>query len=144
MEPQDDPRFLKGIQEFNERLFFECHETLEEIWLEEHGEDRLFYQGIIQIAAGYFKLEQGVPAGALKLWRTGLDKIAPYAPVHFGISVESLMHAVKADLAKLESNQQAGANLLHQRGGFCHGLRVGSKTPRWQVFRWIYRRVHWP
>ena len=111
MEPQDDPRFLKGIQEFNEGLFFECHETLEEIWLEEHGEDRLFYQGIIQIAAGYFKLEQGVPAGALKLWRTGLDKIAPYAPVHFGISVESLMNAVKADLAKLESNQQAGANV---------------------------------
>ena len=111
MEPQDDPRFLKGIQEFNERLFFECHETLEEIWLEEHGEDRLFYQGIIQIAAGYFKLEKGVPAGALKLWRTGLDKIAPYAPVHFGISVESLMHAVNADLAKLESNQQAGAHV---------------------------------
>lgn len=111
MEPQDDPRFLKGIQEFNDRLFFECHETLEEIWLEEHGEDRLFYQGIIQIAAGYFKLEQGVPAGALKLWRTGLDKVAPYAPVHFGISVESLMHAVKADLARLESDQQAGANV---------------------------------
>ena len=111
MEPQDDPRFLKGIQEFNERLFFECHETLEEIWLEDHGADRLFYQGIIQIAAGYFKFEQGVPAGALKLWRTGLDKIAPYAPVHFGISVESLMHAVKADLATLESNQQAGANV---------------------------------
>jgi uncharacterized protein len=111
MEPQDDPRFLKGIQEFNEGLFFECHETLEEIWLEDHGADRLFYQGIIQIAAGYFKLEQGVPAGALKLWRTGLDKIAPYAPVHFGIRVESLMHAVKADLAKLESNPQAGANV---------------------------------
>ena len=65
MQPQDDPRFLKGIQEFNDGLFFECHETLEEIWLEDHGEDRKFYQGIIQIAAGYYKLEQGVPVGAL-------------------------------------------------------------------------------
>ncbi len=64
MEAQDDPRFIKGIDEFNQRLFFECHETLEAIWLEEHGEERRFYQGIIQIAAGYFKLEQGVPAGA--------------------------------------------------------------------------------
>ena len=53
MEPQDDPRFLKGIDEFNQQFFFECHETLEEIWLEEHGEERKFYQGIIQIAAGY-------------------------------------------------------------------------------------------
>ena len=44
MEPQDDPRFIKGIEEFNSGLYFECHETLEEIWLEEHGEDRKFYQ----------------------------------------------------------------------------------------------------
>ena len=75
MEPQDDPRFLKGIEEFNQQLFFECHETLEELWLEERGEDRKFYQAIIQIAAGYYKLQQGVPVGALKLWRTGLEKL---------------------------------------------------------------------
>ena len=55
MEAQDDPRLQKGIDEFNQGLFFECHETLEEIWQEDHGEDRLFYQWIIQIAAGYFK-----------------------------------------------------------------------------------------
>src|ERR1041384_2087403 len=78
--PKDDPRFLKGIEEFNQQLFFESHETLEEIWLEDHGPDRLFYQGIIQIAAGYFKLEQKVPAGALKLWRTGLAKSQPHGP----------------------------------------------------------------
>src|SRR5258705_1359706 len=107
MEPQDDPRFLKGIQEFNERLFFECHETLEEIWLEEHGEDRLFYQGIIQIAAGYFKLEQGVPAGALKLWRMGLEKLEPYRPIYLGISVNALVGAVEGHLAHLASDQQA-------------------------------------
>ena len=55
MEVQHDPRFLKGIEEFNQGLFFECHETLEEIWLEEHGEDRAFYQGIIQIAATLYQ-----------------------------------------------------------------------------------------
>ncbi|HEX9262747.1 MAG TPA: DUF309 domain-containing protein [Candidatus Binatia bacterium] len=109
MEPQDDPRFLKGIQEFNERLFFECHETLEEIWLEDHGEDRKFYQGIIQVAAGYFKLEQGVPVGALKLWRMGLEKLEPFGPIHFGISVDALVQAVKENLAELDANQQSGA-----------------------------------
>jgi uncharacterized protein len=108
MEPQDDPRFLKGIQEFNERLFFECHETLEEIWLEDHGEDRKFYQGIIQVAAGYFKLEQGVPVGALKLWRMGLEKLEPFGPIHFGISVDALVQAVKENLAELDASQQSG------------------------------------
>ena len=33
MEAQDDPRLQKGIDEFNQQLFFECHETLEEIWV---------------------------------------------------------------------------------------------------------------
>jgi predicted metal-dependent hydrolase len=113
-EAEDDPRFLKGIDEFNRQLFFECHETLEEIWMEDHGEDRKFYQGIIQIAAGYFKLEQGVPAGALKLWRTGLEKLEPYGPVFLGISVESLVGAVKDHLAQLESGRPNSAeSLLH-------------------------------
>src|SRR5262245_48149850 len=108
MEAQDDPRFLKGIDEFNQRLFFECHETLEEIWLEEHGEERRFYQGIIQVAAGYFKLEQGVPAGAIKLWHTGLEKLEPYAPVYLGIDVESFVRAVRENLTELKAVQQRG------------------------------------
>jgi predicted metal-dependent hydrolase len=108
MEAQDDPRFLKGIDEFNQRLFFECHETLEEIWLEERGEDRRFYQGIIQVAAGYFKLEQGVPAGAIKLWHSGLEKLEPYAPVYLGINLDSFVRAVKENLAELEAFQEKG------------------------------------
>jgi predicted metal-dependent hydrolase len=103
MNYQNDPRFLKGIEEFNQGLYFECHETLEEIWLEERGEDRRFYQGLIQIAAGYFKLEQGVPVGAIKLWRMGLEKIEPYGPSYEGIELESFTALVRANLAKLEA-----------------------------------------
>jgi predicted metal-dependent hydrolase len=113
MEPQEDPRFLKGIEEFNQELFFECHETLEELWLEDRSEDRKFYQAIIQIAAGYFKLQQGVPAGALKLWRTGLEKLEPYGPVFLGVNVASLAGAVRDHLARLEADpQNNGEELL--------------------------------
>src|ERR1700756_2986008 len=112
MEAKDDPRFLKGIEEFNQQLFFECHETLKEIWLEDHGDDRKFYQGIIQIAAGYFKLQQCVPAGAIKLWRMGLEKIEPYGPVHLGINVDALAGAVKENLAQLERSTGADTPTL--------------------------------
>jgi uncharacterized protein len=107
-EAANDPRLLKGIDEFNQGLFFECHETLEEIWLEEHGDDRKFYQGIIQIAAGYFKWQQGVPAGAIKLWRSGLEKIEGYAPVHLGVNVQSFVEAVRENLSRLETVQSSG------------------------------------
>jgi len=112
MKAQNDPRFLKGIDEFNQKLFFECHETLEEIWLEDHGEDRVFYQAIIQIAAGYFKWQQGVPMGAIKLWRTGLAKIERYRPIYFAVNVESLVAAVEQNLAELEAAQQSGDSPL--------------------------------
>jgi predicted metal-dependent hydrolase len=112
MELQDDPRFIKGIEEFNNGLYFECHETLEEIWLEEHGEERKFYQGIIQIAAGYYKLEQGVPVGALKLWRMGIEKLQAYSPVYLGVNVDALVAAVSANLAALEKDQGQTASAL--------------------------------
>lgn len=116
MEAGQDPRFLKGIEEFNQRLFFECHETLEEIWQEEHGEDRKFYQGIIQIAAGYYKFEQEVPAGAIKLWRLGLEKLEAYGPVHLGVNIESFMEAVRENLTELEA--------ARDQGGQCPSLSI--------------------
>ena len=108
-QAENDPRLLKGVEEFNQKLFFECHETLEEIWLEDHGDDRRFYQGIIQVAAGYFKWQQGVPAGAVKLWRSGLEKLEPYGPLHLGIHVEAFVKAVRSNLTEVEAARQSGA-----------------------------------
>ncbi len=106
MQGRNDPRFLKGIEEFNRQLFFECHETLEEIWLEDRGDDRNFYQGIIQIAAGYFKWQQGVPAGAIKLWRSGLEKVEAYGSVHLGVHLDPLIQAVRLNLIQLEAARE--------------------------------------
>ncbi len=116
MDDQQDPRLFKGIEEFNNGLYFECHETLEEIWLEDHGPDREFYQGIIQVAAGYFKWEQGVLIGAIKLWRSGLAKLSPYPPVHLGINLDSFVQGVRDNLKQIE--------MAHQKGGDCPELTV--------------------
>ncbi len=103
-----DPRLAQGIDEFNRGLFFECHETLEAVWLEEHGADRLFYQGIIQIAAGYYKLQQGVLIGAIKLWRAGLEKLEAYGPAHLGVDLVSLVEPTKDNLARAEAAERQG------------------------------------
>jgi predicted metal-dependent hydrolase len=109
MKAVRDPRLIKGIDEFNNRLFFECHESLEEIWLEEHGEDRAFYQGLIQIAAGYLKWEQGVLIGAIKLWRTGLAKLEAYPAAHMGVDLASLIEATRNNLKEVEAAHQQNA-----------------------------------
>ncbi len=118
IETEWDPRFLKGMEEFNRGLFYQCHETLEEIWLEDHGHDRLFYQGIIQVAAGYFKWEQEVLIGAIKLMRAGLEKLAAYAPVHRRVNVDTFTLGVKANLSEIEA--------AHQKGGPAPQLQIPS------------------
>jgi len=115
MEASGDPRLAKGLAEFNRGLYFECHETLEEVWLEEHGEDRLFYQGLIQVAAGFFKWEQGVPAGAIKLWRAGLEKLDSYPEIHLSVDLAAFVRAVKESLTVVEAACRDGqaAPALH-------------------------------
>lgn len=111
IETERDPRFLKGIEEFNRGLFFECHETLEEIWLEDHGHDRLFYQGIIQVAAGYFKWEQKVPMGAIKLMGSGLEKLEAYTPIHHGVNLDSFVGTVRGHLKEIEAYHHMGRKI---------------------------------
>ena len=98
-----DRRFLKGINEFDRGLFYRAHETLEELWLEDRGSERGFYQGLIQMAAAYFKWEQEVPRGALKLLRSAIRKLELYRPLCLGVNVTKLLECVEVDLAVVEA-----------------------------------------
>lgn len=98
----------RGVDEFNRRLFFECHETLEQIWLEEEGDEKDFYQGIIQIAAGYYKMEGGGLAGAIKLLGSGLDRLLPFRPAHNGIELGDFLKNVERNLKELKAFYAAG------------------------------------
>ena len=91
MSDKDDPRFHKGIDEFNERLFFECHETLEEIWLEVHGEDRKFYQGLIHAAVSLFHFEEGNLGGARKMHDSTRKYLEPFAPEFMGLDLAAFL-----------------------------------------------------
>jgi len=58
---------LLAIRQFNSGQWYECHETLELLWLEETGEVRDFYQGVVQIAIALHHWRNGNFNGALKL-----------------------------------------------------------------------------
>src|SRR4030095_10133752 len=62
-EPELDSAVVRGIQkgvaEFNAGKFFECHDTLEEIWQGIRGPARDFFQGLIQISVGFYHLRNG-------------------------------------------------------------------------------------
>ncbi len=90
MIDNEEAAFRRGIEQFNREEFFAAHETWEEIWLSSSGSDRVFLQGIIQVAAAFHHWRGGNSQGALSLLRRGLDKLAASPPFYRGISVERL------------------------------------------------------
>ena len=68
----------QACHEFNTHRFFECHETLEEIWQEEQSEVRDLYKGLIQVAAGFVHVTRGNYIGANRLFTTALGYLTPY------------------------------------------------------------------
>src|SRR5712675_2331650 len=68
-----DPRYLAGILLFNRGDFFEAHEVWEDLWAEGHGNERKFYQGLIQAAVGLCHFSNGNLGGAIKLYRSSRD-----------------------------------------------------------------------
>jgi CheY-like chemotaxis protein len=58
-----------GIAQFNAGEYWECHETLEGLWIAEPRPVRDLYQGILQIGVAFHHLRCHSHAGALKMLR---------------------------------------------------------------------------
>lgn len=60
---------------WNARLFFECHEYLEPMWLEASGERREAIKGLIQAAGAFVHLERGQRAPAVRMASRAVELI---------------------------------------------------------------------
>ncbi|MCW5821309.1 MAG: DUF309 domain-containing protein [Cyanobacteria bacterium TGS_CYA1] len=84
----------KGIAEFNAQEYFDCHETLEELWKDYTEPDREAIQGIIQIAVGYYHLRRGNYKGATKLFAKGGARVERFAPLWQGLDLCEVLQEV--------------------------------------------------
>ena len=96
--------FAQALAEFNQQQFFEAHETLEILWNNEKRELRLFYQAILQIGVGFYKVKTKPNyRGAISLLTTGIELLRPFAPYQFKVDVAKLL--AEAEQALLELKQ---------------------------------------
>ena len=75
----------KGVALFNDREFWHAHEAWEEIWLKTTGEEKIFLQGLIQLAAAYHHVQRGTFSGGVRLFDAALRKLEPFAGGYLGI-----------------------------------------------------------
>lgn len=97
-----DGLFEKGVEEFNRGFFFEAHDTWEELWMETTGSHRLFYQGMIQTAVGFYHLGNGNYKGACSQLGKALAKLEHYLPEYHGVATEILAAQIRTCLQKAE------------------------------------------
>lgn len=102
---------LKGIEEFNRREYFECHETLEALWNQERDSTHRspveypppgasgcanLYKGILQVGVGCYHLLRRNYRGATVKLQSGADYLEPYSPVCMGVLVEQLIRDARS------------------------------------------------
>lgn len=93
----------RGIELFNQGLYWEAHEAWEEAWTpDRRGPDRGFYKGLIQIAAGCLHYGRRNRRGALNKWSSGVAYLRPYLPRHHGVELAPVVERVEALLTALE------------------------------------------
>ncbi len=74
MESSD--QLERGRAAFNRGDYFSAHELWEDVWRRVAGDERVFLQGLIQIAAGLHHLQQHRRQPAVSLLRKGLEKLS--------------------------------------------------------------------
>jgi predicted metal-dependent hydrolase len=94
----------KGVEEFNAGFYFECHDTLEDLWAGIRGASRDFFQGLIQVSVGYYHLGNGNAAGAASMFERALRRFEKYPPRYYGFDVA----AQREELARLTSDLGLG------------------------------------
>jgi predicted metal-dependent hydrolase len=102
------PLYLAFFEKFNQGLFFEAHEVLEELWLPERGRplDR-FYKGLIQLAGAFVHVQKSRLQPALALFRLAEENLGPFAPVFKRLDVAALLARIERWRACLQQEPPA-------------------------------------
>jgi uncharacterized protein len=109
---KEEARGLRqGVTQFNAGLFFECHDTLEDVWTGIRGPARDFFQGLIQISVGFYHLGNGNRGGAATMLRRGLERLAGYGTPYCGLELDPLREEVGAWLRRVEAGEEVAAPL---------------------------------
>jgi len=114
-EPRPEPvlteeearAFREGVAQFNAGSFFECHDTLEDLWSGVRGPSRDFFQGLIQVAVAFHHLAGGNPAGAESLLGRALKRLEGYPERYFGFDLAAHRRELGGWLERIQAGTAA-------------------------------------
>ena len=103
--PIRPPALGLAVTQFNQGQYWQCHETLEELWMSEEYPLRLFYHGLIKAAVGLLHLQRHNLVGAGKKLKDAERTLAPFIPDMMGIDIAKLLADIKQRLELIDGDR---------------------------------------
>ena len=100
------PELALAVDEFNQGKYWQCHETLEGLWLAEAYPVRLFYHALLKAAVGLLHIERHNRRGATSKLGDAMDTLEPFLPRFMGVDTGKLAGALNARLDLLTGIEQ--------------------------------------
>src|SRR6267378_852486 len=112
MSPEDWEEFDHGVKLFNSGKFWNSHEAWEQVWIRHSEDERLFFQGIIQLAAAYHQLVvKKNYQGLINNFDKAYQKLVVFQPEYLGVRVAPLLKFIEQ--GKKEAERVGAQGLQH-------------------------------
>lgn len=110
MSSEDWKDYNEGWRLFNEHKFWHAHEVWESVWKRRREESRIFFQGIIQLAAAYHLLVvKKRYGGMMRNFEKAEEKLRLFPDRFLRVDVSRLLSAINQ--ARQEINRIGGQHL---------------------------------
>jgi predicted metal-dependent hydrolase len=87
--------FLSGLDLIRGGEFFAAHEELELVWRAAAPDERDFFQGLVHVAVAWYQAGRGNRRGCERQLEKAARRLAPFAPMHRGVDVQSVLEQVE-------------------------------------------------
>ena len=106
MDAQEKDRLYRaGLDAFNSARFYDAHEHWEEVWLKTSHPEKMFLQGLIQVAAAFHHHSRANLLGTRNLLREGLLKLDKFPEIYGELEIETLRATVREWLADFDAGE---------------------------------------
>jgi uncharacterized protein len=92
--------FEAGLDLIRRGEYFAAHEELELAWRAAAADERDFFQGLVHVAVAWYQAGRGKPIATERQLAKAIRRLEPFAPVHRGVDVASLLDQLR-ELAAL-------------------------------------------
>ena len=97
--------YRDGVELIRRGEYFAAHEELELAWRAAPREERDFFQGLVHVAVAWYQAGRGRQIGTERQLAKAIRRLAPYAPAHRGLEVDSLLAQLRRALEVAEAQR---------------------------------------